>query len=368
MGEKMHDAPDVKQTKDANDLFKGITQDSIKTVDEIKEVSATAPIKPDLKEDAPKPLNEAPKQEKKVELSREVNIDETLKDEVDKKVKITFKGKDFMKKEINKKTADAPLQVEDEEIKPNAPKMLGSIEPTAEEMREQIIKAENTTKESFSVEDYQMMAEFIIDALDWGGSSGLMYLAKDTTDAPYTLSVSKKDRLKKQLTRILIKSNAKMNFGVLFALSLILAYMKPVKHALETRKSIKEAELKLQREKQQKIKDEQERKRKEALKEKNRIVPKEKPIKQKKETVEIKEEVINDIKGGDKDKEPVVIKDEKPKEDKGKGKSTKGEDKPTEDTRVDKKTGKVVLDRKKGNPNTQSRTRSRTRNNRRAND
>lgn len=356
----MHDAPDIKHIKGANDMFKGITQETIKTVDEIKEVTATATIKADLTENTPKKIGGEIKQEKKVELSKEINIDETLKDEVDKKVRITFKGKDFMKNEIKKKTADAPLENEGEEINSKGPLMIGEIEQTAEEMREKIIKAENTTKESFSLEDYQMMSEFIIDALDWGGSSGLMYLAKDTTDAPYTLSVTKKDRLKKQLTRILVKSNAKMNFGVLFALSIILAYMKPVKHALETRKSIKEAELKIQREKAESIRKQQIKDRADSLKEK--IIVPEKPTKQTKEAVIIKEEVIEDIKGNE-NKETIIVKDEEPKVEKNKDTTPKGEDKPTDNTKVDKKNGNVVLDRPKGNPRTRSRTRNRNRDN-----
>lgn len=307
-------------------------KENIDTLEDVKELTTNIEVKPDLKEN-PKPLKEAKINETKKELSREISVDETLKDDVDKKVKITFKGKSFIKDEIHKKTAEAPINETSEEIQVNTPKQLGEKESTTEEIREKLIKAEETQVSNFTPDDYEMIAEFLIDTLDWGGSSALMYIAKDNTDTPYTLSVSKKERLKKQLTRILIKSNFKMNFGVLFGLSLILAYMKPLKAAIENRKTIIKGEKEQIRLKKKKLLEEQQ---KEIEKEKS------KPI---------------DIKPKKEKQEDRVKITEKPK----KKEQINKKDKPTEETKINENTGAVVIDRPKGNPTTKRRSRRRRR-------
>lgn len=321
--------------QDAQSIKDKLSTDSIKdeTIKEVKNLSTEVKVKPDLKVDEPKPLTDAKPKEKKQELSREINVDDTLKDDADKKVKITFKGKDFIKKEISKKTADAPLEEQSNEIKVNTPKELGSVSETTEQIREKLIQAEETQVNNFTPDDYEMIAEFLIDTLDWGGSSALMYVAKDKTDSPYTLSVAKKERLKKQLTRILIKSNFKMNFGVLFAFSLVLAYMKPLKAALENRKVI--------------VKGEVEQKRKEA---------EEQRLKRQKEIEDAKKQEIK-IESKPKKEKPkkdVIIEEATPKQ-----KEEPKKQKPTPDTKVNDITGAIEIDREKGNPTTPRRRRRR---------
>lgn len=235
-----------------NDICKNISKESQEQLrdfrEDVKSISIEVKADPSLKGDNPIPLSTIKKKEVVKEVTGEINVDETLKDNSNRKVKISFKGKNFLKSEISKKTADAPIVNDKEELKSN-PKQLGGTEQTVEEIRSQIIEVEKTQVDNFTVDDYEMLAEFLIDTLDWGASSGLMLLAKDKTDSPYTIAIGKKERLKKQLTRILIKSNTKMNFGVLFAISLIMAYIKPIKEAFNNRKIIKKGEEELIRKK-----------------------------------------------------------------------------------------------------------------------
>lgn len=182
------------------------------------------------------------------EVSGEINVSESLKDDENKKVKITFKQDNFVGDYVQQSTTEAPKDFE-------PATMLGEEKKqTLDTVKEEIRKAEEDTKDTFTIDDYEMISEFIIDSIDWGGSSLLMFLAKDNTDAPYVLSVIKKSRLKKQLTRILIKMEVKFNFTALFFISIILAYVSPVKKALESRKIVTKAEVDLKRKKDKEIK------------------------------------------------------------------------------------------------------------------
>ena len=335
-----------------------ISEETKNLLKETKEISAQVSVDSDLKLDSYKSIDNIPKRDNSKEISGVINIDDTLKDEPDKKIKITFKGKNFIKDEINKKTADAPTE-DNVDKNLNQPKQLGEKEQTAEELRAEIKAAESETKESFTVDDYKMIAEFLIDILDWGGSSGLMYLAKDKTDAPYVLSVQKKERLKNQLTRILVKSSFKMNFGVLFAISLIIAYIKPLKAAIENRKVVKKGEIELKNRKDNELRkkmDEEENKRIRDLK-KEEVVTKRKVVIQD----IVSEDIINEVKKEEIEKVELVVKEELGENgkvlfneeeetnttDEEKETNAKGEEILTPDTIINRR-GKVALRRRRG--------------------
>ncbi len=224
------------QENDANNDFKEVKSDVGLSKEEntIKDFSK---IKDQIKEQKPK------------EVSGEINVSENLKDDENKKVKITFKDESFVSDIVDQKTADAPT--DDSELEVLTKKETRPLD----EIRQEIIEEEKKAQEKFSADDYDMISEFIIDAIDWSGSSLLMFMAKDTTDTPYVLGVQKKQRLQKQLTRILIKMEVKFSFTTLFVISLILAYVTPVKKALESRKIIKEGEKKISEYKDNKIKE-----------------------------------------------------------------------------------------------------------------
>jgi len=224
------------QKNDANNEFKEVKSDAPlnKEANTIKDFSK---IKDQIKEQKPK------------EVSGEINVSENLKDDENKKVKITFKDESFVSDIVDQKTADAPTDDNETEV------LTKKETRPLDEIRREIIEEEKKEQEKFSADDYDMISEFIIDAIDWSGSSLLMFMAKDTTDTPYVLGVQKKQRLQKQLTRILIKMEMKFSFTSLFIISLILAYVTPVKKALESRKIIKEGEKKVSEYKDNKIKE-----------------------------------------------------------------------------------------------------------------
>lgn len=180
------------------------------------------------------------KEKQNKEVTGEISISDNLKDDENKKVKITFKDDSFLKDYVNQTTAEPPEEAIGDEVASSEP-----LNKPISEIRKQIIEEEQKQQDNFTADDYEMIAEFIIDGIDWGGSSLLMFIAKDNTDSAYVLSVTKKQRLKKQLARILIKMEVKFNFTTLFIISIILAYISPVKKALETRKIVKKAEKKI---------------------------------------------------------------------------------------------------------------------------
>lgn len=217
---------------------------------EFKEVKSDTPL--NKEENTIKDLSERRdqiKKQKPKEVSGEINVSENLKDDENKKVKITFKDESFVSDIVDQKTADAPTDDNETEV------LTKKETRPLDEIRQEIIEEEKKAQEKFSADDYDMISEFIIDAIDWSGSSLLMFVAKDTTDTPYVLGVQKKQRLQKQLTRILIKMEMKFSFTSLFIISLILAYVTPVKKALESRKIIKEGEKKVSEYKDNKIKE-----------------------------------------------------------------------------------------------------------------
>ncbi len=351
MADNLQVAPPITQGNNTSKLFGGINKEVIKETSEtIKEVSTKVSAKADLKEDVKPTITELVEKKVKKEVSKEIDIADVLKSkDDDTKVKITFKKNDFVKNEISKKTADAPL--DDIGDIGKTQKIIGQDKPTTEALREQIIAAEQTQQESFTPDDYDMIAEFLIDTMDWGGSSLLMWVAKDKTDSPYTLATTKKQRLQKQLARILIKSSFKMNFTVLFLISLVLAYMKPIKEAITNRQSIKKGEEELRKKKATEARQEKERLAMLKTREdaeidikptiKEEVVKGEKVVVGEEQT--LKEETI-DVIDNKEEEEKVVIGNEEIKED-----DSVDDKKPTEDTKLDDK-GNVILDRPQGNP------------------
>lgn len=262
---------------------------------DIKDVVTEVKVDSKLKVESPKPISAIPKKSTPKEVTGEINVDDTLKDDPNKKTKITFKGKGFLKKEISKKTSEAPIKTQ-ETTDVNDPKELGVKEQSVEELRQQISEAEKTQVNDITVEDYEMFAEFIMGSVDWLASSGLQYVAKDRTDKPYTLSVDKKAQLTRQLSRILVKSQKKMNFTVLFFISFGLAYVKPLRAAIENRKIITAGEEKLAKEKKAKIQKERDKEFKEREKERLRILAEDSKVVE--EIIPVqdpKEEVVREI-------------------------------------------------------------------------
>lgn len=114
--------------------------------------------------------------------------------------------------------------------------LTSETKPTIEEFREQVIAAEAETKESLTLEDYELIAELVIEVIDWIVSSGLMWISGDKSDEEYILNQKRKERLQSMLLRYLVKMDKKVSFGALFMFSLIIMLVGPTRKALKNRK------------------------------------------------------------------------------------------------------------------------------------
>lgn len=114
-------------------------------------------------------------------------------------------------------------------------------EKKQESADEKIRAFENNMK--MGPEEFQDLSGAGIDILETLVSSLLRWYAKDTVDAPYTISEAKKNRLKAQLSLIMMKY--KMNFKIewVFIFTLLVVFATPAKTAHEHRKSMKSGSI-----------------------------------------------------------------------------------------------------------------------------
>ncbi len=381
-------------------------------MDELKTVTQGEPV---IEKDS-KHIDNMPLGDKGKGNTAEINIGEGSKEPSETKVKMNFVDSEFFKKKIKEKTPDAPKEEDSVFGDKNKPKRLVEETPKkGEELPNLPTTTEDAGIKKLDAEESQMVSEFIIDGVDWLASAGLMWLAKDNTDKPYTLDKAKADKLKKQLAFMMARSDKKMSIPALFAMTAALAFIKPVKEALKNRKIVNKGEEAVKQKELSDAKKEREIIADKAQKEKDKIILKDKiadgdepeeAIIIKEELNELKEEKFtadklklqvqtqpdlterdldailleadklnlttpnlmsaiatrrrminglteNTVKGVN-ESDPVFIDVVKPKaetkvEIKEEEKPKPEKEKPTAETKVDKD-GKVVLDRKQGNP------------------
>lgn len=165
-----------------------------------------------------------------------VDVDELKQEQHDEKVVIDFMNADQSEDFIKKKTQKSELNLEigkDEEESLFKGKSI-------EEVREQIRKEEEESGgTAFKPENFEEIARLIIDVIDLLMSALLRWYAKDTTDQPYSLSKSKKDKVVYSLSLVLMKHQKKWSVELMFALTIIGVYSGPVLAAQSHRKEVK---------------------------------------------------------------------------------------------------------------------------------
>ncbi len=109
------------------------------------------------------------------------------------------------------------------------------------ELREEYIKEEEQQGEKLDVEDFEMIADFLIEAMEVATSTGFRWWALDSSDAPYEMTVSKKNKLKKLLAKILIRYAVKFPLIWVFVFTMVLAHITPFMKAKEHRKKVLQA-------------------------------------------------------------------------------------------------------------------------------
>lgn len=99
-------------------------------------------------------------------------------------------------------------------------------------------REESLMAEQFSVEDFEELAEVIIEVLDFFALFLLRAFSLDTKDEPYTVPVDRLKRMKKILTKILMKAQKKFPLGFLFFIAAIAVYGTPTRKAWQNRSAV----------------------------------------------------------------------------------------------------------------------------------
>lgn len=173
--------------------------------------------------------NQSSQEKPKDEKQNTIEIDMSSKT-IDEKetVKVDLAGSNTIKDFIQMDTKKS------EKTESEPEKSIFNEKDTIEDIKQNIDKEVS----DMTLSDYEAIAEIIVDILDTLMSSALRYIASDNSDAPYSLSVSKKRMIKKSVSLILIKYSKKMGVWAMLIMSLSAAYTFPVSKAFARRKTI----------------------------------------------------------------------------------------------------------------------------------
>lgn len=222
--------------------------------EEIKDDNKTSSETSETKFKPPVKKVEEPKVEQKGEQKPDPNLVGSKEIDTDKykkagkeKTTLNFTKSSSFSQFMKQPTRDAEEEKHEDRRSPQS----------AEEARKQIIEEENKT-DNLTVEDFADIAETVVDVIDSVFSSILRWYAKDTSDAAYSLTEAKKKRLSRQMTKLLVKYQAKFKIEFLFILTLLAVYASPAMKAKENREAVNKrlAEEKRRKKKEEESQDE----------------------------------------------------------------------------------------------------------------
>lgn len=176
--------------------------------------------------------------------SIEIDVSGKKEEVKETKTKVTFGSSNSLKDYVKKSTPTPPPNEPSQEHKDKQDK---EKKLTVEQYREQLKKEEKDYSNQYSVEDFQDLAEFGVELIDMIAVFAIRIFAKDDTDAPYQIPISRKNSLTRTLTKILIRAQMKFPLGILFFVGLVVAYATPFKKAKDHRKFVDEEQRKLSR-------------------------------------------------------------------------------------------------------------------------
>lgn len=168
---------------------------------------------------------------------KEVKLEDVGKNKVKEKVTIDFLDESHAFKFTESKSKQAEIKDQ------NAKDMFGTNDPN--ELRRQVSEAEASAGKEYSVDDFKDIAIFIITMIDVGASNFFKWWSKDTTTNPYSLGEGNKNILIKQLTRILVKYQARFPLEGMFIITLLLMYAGAYKNAKDRRETLKGNSMKV---------------------------------------------------------------------------------------------------------------------------
>lgn len=183
--------------------------------------------------EAPIPLSsfrpkEEEKENKDKEKVSEIEIDPKKKSS-DNKQSFDIKNSSFIKDFASQQTR--PSSTSEKEI-PSGPK------ETVEDIRKRLEVEEKEEVGKLSVEDFEDAADFVIDLIDMALIFGIRWYSNDISDAEYKVPEEKLKKLKKHLSRLLMRMGKKFPMGILFILGILAAYATPIRKAHEHRKKV----------------------------------------------------------------------------------------------------------------------------------
>lgn len=108
---------------------------------------------------------------------------------------------------------------------------------TIDNIKKELDEAEKKANE-IDPETFYDIADFIISLLDSSVASGLKWWSKDSSHSAYTLPKGNKEKLTKQLAKILIKYNAKFSIELMFIVGLIIMYIPAFRAARAKKKEL----------------------------------------------------------------------------------------------------------------------------------
>lgn len=169
---------------------------------------------------------EEEEEEEQEEEKDTVKFSETQKPEEDEEHEINFNSEEEVTKFTARKTKESQNKSEKEK---------GFGEETIEDVQKEISDAEKKANE-IDPNDFYDIADFIITLIDSSAASALKWYSKDSSDSAYSLPKPKKDKLTKQLAKILIKYNARFSIEVMFIIGLIIMYLPAFRLARKNKK------------------------------------------------------------------------------------------------------------------------------------
>ena len=109
---------------------------------------------------------------------------------------------------------------------------------SVEDIRKRLEVEEKEEVSKLSVEDFEDAADFIIDIVDMSLIFVIRWYSQDISDAEYKVPEEKLKKLKRHLSRLLMRMGKKFPMGMLFILGVLAAYATPVRKAHEHRKKV----------------------------------------------------------------------------------------------------------------------------------
>lgn len=180
-------------------------------------------------------------EEEEEEKIQKIPID-IKKKQTDNTATMNIKKPGFIKDYVSEPTRDASDYGKQGGSSASSASSSSSAAPktgeSVEEIRARLEAEEKEEVSKLSVEDFEDMADFIIDLVDMGMLFGLRMYSQDISDAEYKVPEEKLKKLKKHLSRILMRVGKKFPMGMLLILGILAAYATPMRKAHEHRKKV----------------------------------------------------------------------------------------------------------------------------------